>query len=161
VSTDARALAARLLFALVGLPALVLLPVFAGLQALVHAHGTAGGHVHLPTHHEHASDEAWHAAQHAAEHEHEHETPGVGEEDVPAPGSRLELPELAAAPARDGAAALAKSVATPAPCPAPRWSLACIESSHAPEFFRSGWPPQESWRSGVAALLCSSHAILI
>ena len=111
--------------------------------------------------HEHEHDVAALEAWHDAEHRHGHEK-GEHEEEGPAPsGLMIELPELVAAAPRSSTVIPSAGVQTLAALPFSRWHLALVESSIRTGPIRSGWPPRETTRSGVAALLRSSHAILI
>ena len=106
---------------------------------------------HLGSHHD------WHDAQH----EHEHED-GALEEDEHAPtGLLIHLPYLLAAPRCGASLASAQGLHLPVLLPKHPWSSALLERTHRHELRCSGWPPQRAARSGVAALLRSSHAILI
>lgn len=132
------------------------------MAAWLHSHGPAGDHVHLlaervdTDHHRTLHD--WHAAQHR----HERGGGDHEENETPAPaGLLIDLPHVLATPSAGATPVAAASVHLPANLPAPRWHLALVEGTHRHELYCSGWPPQRAKRSGVAALLRSSHAILI
>ncbi len=151
----------QMLLLLVLLPALIVGPALGGMAAWLHSHGPSGGHLHLlapeTEHADLGTLHAWHDGQHRHEHE-----DGTHEEDEPAPtGLLIELPQILAAPSSDPTLASAPSIHLPALLPSAHWHLALVDSTHRPELCRSGWPPQGAKRSGVAALLRSSHAILI
>jgi len=173
------------------LPGVTLLSVFflgmapGGVSTWIHAHGPEGGHLHLlPS----GIDDTvgglgeWHGAHHRSEAEHEaehhdgpradprdghgaraHEDHGNPDEHEPAPeGVQLDLPVLLAlAPKTPGGATTVGLPGLAAPLAPLRWCLAPSRSGHRPELARSGDPPPWSARSGVAALLRSSHALLI
>ncbi len=149
----------RALLVLALLPALLLGPAFGGVAAWIHSHGPAQGHVHwLPDDHDHdvAAFDGWHAAQHRRGHEH------GDHEEGPAPtGLLVELPGFVAASARGSTVPPTASLQALALLPLTGWHLALVLSSTRPGPIRSGWPPGGTERSGVAALLRSSHAILI
>ncbi|MEW6072904.1 MAG: hypothetical protein AB1726_09990 [Planctomycetota bacterium] len=150
----------RVLLVLALLPALLSGPALGRAAAWIHWHGHSGGHVHL-LRDEHARNVAaldgWHDAQHRPGHEN-----GEHEKNGPAPkGLLIDLPELVAASPPGSTAIPAASVLALALLPIPGLHLALVESSIRPGFLRSAWPPLGSKRSGVAALLRSSHAILI
>jgi hypothetical protein len=143
------------------LPGLLFGQALGGMAAWFHSHGPAGEHLHLVSEQlgqDHPGTlHDWHDAQHRHERE-----DGSDQDDVPAPtGLMLELPYLLAAPVRSTTLVSASSVSLPASLPVPRWHLALVEGAHRHELCCSGWPPQRAMRSGVAALLRSSHAILI
>ena len=146
---------------LVLLPVLLLGPALAGGGAWLHSHGAEGQHLHLlpaqlePGHH--ASMTEWHHDQHWAAHEQDSH-----EQDESAPeGLLIDLPQLVAVHARgprvDGG--FVAPFATPQACPA--WSLLVREGPQRPERIHAGRPPEPPLRSGIAALLLSSHAIRI
>ncbi len=149
-----------MLLVLALLPALIFGPALRG-TAWFHAHGTSGGHLHLPPsepdHDDLGALHAWHDAQHRYAHETEKH-----QEAEPTPeGLLIELPQiLAAAPGRSTLASAASIHASLLP-PSPRWHVFLVATTYRPDLFRSGWPPQRAQRSGVAALVRSSHAILI
>ena len=149
------------LFLIVLLPGLLFGPALGGMAAWLHSHGPSGEHLHLLTE-QVAQDHLgalhdWHDAQHR--HEHDDGTDG---EDEPAPtGLLIELPQLLAAPLGGTTLVPALGIQVPAIIPVPRWHLALVEGIHKHELYCSGWPPQREKRTGVAALLRSSHAILI
>ncbi len=127
----------------------------------LHSHGPSGEHLHLlagqvdpdplGTLHD------WHDAQHGHEHE-----DATDEEDEPTPvGLLIDFPQILAAPCVDPSFTAASSLHSLAFLPPPRWHLAPVAGPHGDGFYPSGWPPQGAKRSGVAALLRSSHAILI
>jgi hypothetical protein len=148
-----------LLFALL-LPALVLGTVVGGRTTWLHSHGADAGHVHLPP-----QDVAvrgasalaeWHAGQHEDDDRHRHQDRG------PHPtGLVVDLPAilLASSPTTSSADPIGSLAFATAPawaCPGP-----LVETGPRPDLCRSGWPPQRGRRSGIAALLRTSHAILI
>jgi hypothetical protein len=150
-----------LLLLLALLPGPLFGPALAGMGAWLHSHGPEGEHLHFLAPQVEADQlgtlHDWHAAQHGHEHEE-----GSDEDEVPAPtGLLIDLPHLLAAPWGGTTLVAASSVHLPAILPVPRWHLALAEGTHGHELYRSGWPPQRTKRSGVAALLRSSHAILI
>ncbi len=158
---DGRSAFGQMLFLLVLLPALIVGPALGGMAAWIHSHGPSGGHVHLLAkqldHGDLGTLHDWHDAQHRHDHE-----DGTHEEDEPAPtGLLIELPQILAALSSGPTLASAGSIHLPALLPSARWHSALVESTHRPDLCRSGWPPQRVKRSGVAALLCVSHAILI
>jgi hypothetical protein len=141
------------------LPVFALGPALGGGMAWFHSHGPSGGHLHLvPSEHGHDHDalDAWHEVQHHRAQEGEsHEVA----EHAP-DGLRIEMPAvIATAPSK--APAPGTSIAPPAFLPSPGWSVELPGATCRPERCRSGWPPGKARRSGVAALLRSSHAILI
>ena len=152
-------MAARAFLLALLLPVLLLGPVGRGGSAWIHAHGTVGSHFHLLPEGA-AGDVAhlhgWHAGQH------HHESDEHHEDDERAPsGLVIALPSLLAPAAK----ASSPSASLPAPSlagfPA---EDACVEGDRDPrraEPARSGWPPQRGRRTGVAALLRSSHALRI
>ena len=154
-----------LLFLVVLLPGLLFGPALGGMAAWLHSHGPAGEHLHLVSaqvDQDHPGTlHGWHDVQHRHEREDGRED-GSDQDDVPAPtGLLLELPHILAAPVGGTTLFSAPSVPLPAVLPVPRWHLALVEGTHRHELHCSGWPPQRAMRSGVAALLRSSHAILI
>jgi hypothetical protein len=142
------------------LPALLLAPVFGGRAAWIHSHGGIEGHVHILPVSSSAGElgflGAWHASQHEGEvdsHEDDHER-------VPS-GIVVGFPRILAVCVQ-GASSASQSVAPHlADAAAYGWRLDAIESPYRPELCRSRWPPGQGRRSGIAALLRSSHAILI
>jgi len=150
----------RAILVLALLPALLCAPALGGVAAWIHSHGHSGAHVHLlPEEHDHdfAALDEWHATQHRGGHEQDDH----GDDDPAPQGLLIELPELVALAPRVPTGVAGPSAQALAPLPLPRWHLAPVASSHRSDFIRSGWPPQATWRSGVAALLRSSHALLI
>lgn len=149
---------ARLLGLLLLLPALLCGPVLGGTVVWLHAHGAAEGHAHvLASAHEvsdHASHDAWHAAQHRREHgddAHEREPRGL----------RIEIPEvLDTAP---HGASVVSLRAPPAPHELPAALAASLEQALAGQVFAhpDSPPPRADVRSAVVALIRSSHALLI
>ena len=152
----------RILLLLAVLPVLVLGPALGGMVAWLHSHGSSGAHLHLVLehgeHHGAGPSHAWHAHQHR--HDGEDETSGGDDEPSPE-GLRLELRELVAAAPRAAAPAPATSIHVLALLPAPAWEPARIEGLPPARSHRSVWPPPGSSRSGLAALLRSSHALRI
>jgi hypothetical protein len=152
---------ARALFVLVLLPMLLLGPALGGVAASLHAHGDAGAHVHvlaLGSAAECGSSalQDWHATQH----QHSDGAPTTGADDRAPEGLTVEFP-----------AALAQSAAAPRPrvvgdaafaalLPIPL-AVPCLASGHRAPLARTESPPPRAARTGVAALLRSSHAILI
>jgi hypothetical protein len=152
----------RVLLVLGLIAALVLGSALGGSTAWLHSHGHSGGHVHLVAAEIAPADlevlHAWHDARHHEGHEH---APEEEREEGPAPDELLiELPQILAAASRTSTVPTT-SVQAPALPASLRWQLALVESVHRPDVCRSGWPPEVAGRSGVAALLRSSHAILI
>lgn len=150
----------RFLVVLALLPALLAVPALGGFAAWIHAHGPSGAHVHLMSSgHDHdvAALEGWHDAQHRLEPaDEDHDVGGRAPK-----GLRIELPEIVA-PATHGSNAIhAAGVRAPVPPPFAGWHPPLVERSLRPWLIRSGWPPQGTRRTGVAALLRSSHAIRI
>jgi hypothetical protein len=154
--------AVRFLLLVALLPALVLGPAVDGAAVWIHSHEPSGAHVHvLPERLDHANLGATHG-WHEGQHEYDHEG-GLHEEESAEPkpsGLRIDLPALLAA-TRDGSSKSATSGLAFAALPASAWSLAHVALLHRFELCRSAWPPLRAKRSGVAALLRSSHAILI
>ena len=138
------------------LPALVYGPVLGGLAAWVHAHGPSGAHLHLlQAQTEQADLHERHDELHGHAHErHEHEAPEPE-------GLLIEFPQVLANAPRDPGAGPAASATPAAPVQSVRSSLLFAGSTHRAYLCRSAWPPQEPARTGVAALLLSSHALLI
>ncbi len=145
-----------LLVALV-LPALLLGQVTGGRIGWVHSHDEHGGHLHLadvaaPGDVQALS--AWHATQH-------HGDPDSRAHERPPAGLVFAVPALlASAPGPAG------GLAPPSACkvllgPEPLPLVELAGGTHQPELCRNGWPPQRTARSGVVALLRSSHALLI
>ncbi len=160
--------AGRAWLVLVALPALLFGPAFSGAVAWFHAHGAEGGHVHLLTeehHHAHghgvvAHEESPRSQPHVETETTDHE-PGHGD-GGPAPhGFRIELPAFDAAPTRSSTPIPPASVLALAGHPSLCGPRLVVAGSTHPARIRCGWPPQGAQRSGVAALLGSSHAILI
>jgi hypothetical protein len=108
------------------------------------------------SHHEVVELGEWHDAQHGGE----ADTLHGDEEEAPA-GIVVLVPLLPAAAPEQGSATFQPASYLPAAVPACGWHLDAVESTYRTELCRSGWPPQRGGRSGVAALLRSSHAILI
>lgn len=152
-----------LLFA--SLPALLLASIAGGSVAWFHSHGHAGAHVHVmpdagqlehaDLDHDHV---AWHSHGDAPENDHDGEAP---------PGLKLEFPRLlgtlssiielrANSVLADGELLLEACPIT-ATRPAP--SHAGLVPRRTP--IPSGWPPQRTRRTAVAALVCSSRALRI
>jgi len=155
------------------LPALLLGPVLSGAALLLHAHGEEGEHLHLVSAEgrvEHDSHGTHAELQHVAEHrraeldhgDHGSDSPRIPEEPrhegshllIVFPGT-LQLVSVGSATLLRSAQPVA-FVLAPAPL---------IESTRrAPAFVGVG-PPGRSWpgkeRSGVAALVATSRAILI
>lgn len=174
-----RSASGRSLLVLVALlPVLLVGPAVGGMTAWFHSHGPAGEHLHLLTEHvdahRHGTLHDWHDAQHGLEaheraddaHEGGREAGEEGVEYAPT-GLVIELPRILAAPyARAHLASAtsihsAPSIHLPALLPTLRQHLVFGEGPGKNGPCRSGWPPQRAKRIGVAALLCSSHAILI
>ena len=155
-----RALRRRALLLALLLPGLLLLlGTVVGVQtAWVHSHGEEAGHVHLLAEHADSGEaiglESWH------EHQHDGEEPHDEHEPTP-PGLLIDLPPLVAGHQQTANPAdiIASSCVRASLAWVPGGALGRIR--HRPEVLRSGWPPQENRRSGIAALLGSSHAILI
>ena len=151
----------RVLFVLSLLTALLFGPALGGAVAWIHSHGDSGGHLHLlpddEQENEVAALDGWHDAQHRCGHD------GDGHADGgPAPrGFLIELPAFAAAAPRGSTVVPAASAQAQIGVPRSFQHLAIVESSTPQWLIRSGWPPHRTNRSGVAALLRSSHAILI
>lgn len=150
-----------LLFLVVLLLGLLFGPALGGMAAWLHSHGPAGEHLHFVTEQvgqDHVGTlHDWHDTQHRYERE-----DGSDQDDVPAPmGLLVDLPHILAAPVGGTTLVSALSVHLPAVLPVPRWHLALVEGINRHELYCSGWPPRRAKRSGVAALLRSSHAILI
>jgi hypothetical protein len=148
---------------LVPLAMLVLASVLGGVVAWVHSHGASGIHIHLRVGHSDHEDATAHA-RHDAAHGHEHgdAVHEPREEDEPAPGGlRIEFPDVLVASTRGSLSVGFDEVVAAAPPSFRRWQLVVSESTHRPEMFPSGWPPQWERRTGVAALLRTSRAILI
>jgi hypothetical protein len=146
-----------LLFLVALLPGLLFGPALGGMAAWLHSHGSAGDHLHLLAEQVGADHlgtlHDWHDAQHEQE-----QLDGSDEGDVPAPtGLLIELPQALASTTLVSTL----DVHPPALLQAPQWKLGLAEGTCRREPHRSGWPPQLAKRSGVAALLRSSHAILI
>jgi len=143
------------------LPALLCGPALGGMKAWLHSHGPSGGHLHVLMEHL-APDRLgalydWHHAQHRRWHE-----GGTRGEDALAPtGLMIDLPRVLVAPCRGSTFFPALSSSLPAIRPAPRWQLERVEAIDRGRQPISGWPPERPERGGVAALLCSSHALLI
>ncbi len=149
---------------------LVLLTVLAfgstlgGMAALFHSHGPSGGHLHLFATHADPGELGTGHDRHAAQHRHgrEDETDEDEQPTLPAPeGLLLELPQILAVVPSGQSAASTSSFHVSAQLAAPRWHLALAQCTHRFDLCHSGWPPQRRTLSGVAALLRSSHAILI
>jgi len=139
--------------------ALPLGAAFDGAVAWIHSHGHRGGHLHLlAAEHEAAAHGEWHAAEHR--HEHAPEPEPDDEEREDRPGVLVDLPEGLAASARGSGTIPSSRVLAQAPL-LERQALTPAVASGPPGVVRSGWPPQRGRRSGVAALLCSSHALLL
>jgi hypothetical protein len=143
------------------LPGLLFGPALGGMAAWLHSHGPAGEHLHLVT--EQVDQDRlgtlhdWHDAQHQYERE-----DGIDEDDAPTPtGLVIELPHILAVPGGSTTLVSTLGVHLPAVLPVPRWHLTLVEGAPRHELYCSDWPPQRAQRSGVAALLSSSHAILI
>lgn len=147
------------LLALVLLPALLCGSLFAGVSAWIHAHGEDGTHVHLvaSTHaHEVAALHDHHVDEHGDQHEDDCHEP-----EEPCPGGLLvELPDFLATH-RDGTpAGPATGVLALGPSAVIRVCCA-VATRPRPAPVPTGWPPPRHERSGIAALLLSSHALLI
>ncbi len=149
---------------------LVLLTVLAfgstlgGMAAWFHSHGPSGGHLHLFATHADPGELATVHDRHAAQHRHgrEDETDEDEEPTSPSPeGLLLELPQILAVVPSAQSSASTLSFHVSAQLAAPRWHLALARCTHRFDLCHSGWPPQKRTLSGVAALLRSSHAILI
>jgi hypothetical protein len=154
---------ARRILVLVLLPALAFGPILGGAAVLLHAHGLTGEHLHVvaaAADHSHVGAfEEWHGALH--EHGHDGSTQEE-KQDEPAPiGLPFELPRILATPPGSWASPCAASIVLPLALPVSTWHLAPVWSTHRLDLCRSSWPPQRARRSGTAALLRSSHAILI
>jgi len=160
--------AGRAWLVLIALPALLFGPAFSGAVAWFHAHGAEGAHVHLlleEHHHAHGQGVVAHEEDRHSHHPDGGETgddePGHGDGGPVPHGFRIELPAFDAAPTRGSSPippATTHSLAGP---PASRGPTVPSVAPTHPVRIRSGWPPQGAQRSGVAALLRSSHAILI
>jgi hypothetical protein len=153
---------ALLLLALI--PALLLGRAFGGRTTWIHAHDDEGLHAHvlhehvLPENrgHELATLDSWHDAHH-----HQEDRDRPDDERKPAPeGLVIALPGIVASPCQPSSAKHTCSLHAQLPSaelgPQPR-AVGVTCRPHV----RFGWPPQTGERSGVAALLRSSRAILI
>lgn len=143
------------------LPALFFGQALGGMAAWVHSHGSSGAHLHLVA--DRIDDDLLGSLHERfdAQHRHEHED-DAREEEEPAPtGMPIELPELLAAPCKGPRLASAQGLHVPALLATPRWPLVLHVRAPAHERGRSGSPPRGAERSGIAALLRSSHAIRI
>lgn len=154
----------RMPLLLVLLAVLVFGSTLGGMAAWFHSHGPSGGHLHLfATHADPGELDTIHD-RHAAQHRHgrEDETDEDEPPRLPAPeGLLLELPQILAVVPNGQSAASTSSFHVPAQLFAPRWHIALAQYTHRFDLCHSGWPPQKRTLSGVAALLRSSHAILI
>lgn len=149
----------RGLLVLVLIPALLLGAAFDGAVTWIHSHGLGGGHVHLLSgEHEVAALDEWHAADHRHGHEHEPEHQDEPHDDHR--GVVVDLPEFVAVSARGLRKFPWDGVLAPAPV-FRRWTLMPRAALPPPQAPRSDGPPWPCRRTGVAALLRSSHAILI
>ncbi len=112
---------------------------------------------------DHAHLDALHALHDAEDrHDHEERTHEEGRPEEPAPrGLLIELPHVLAARPRGATSSSATSLAPIVALPSPSLRPAPVEGPLRPEDPRSAWPSRRAKRSGVAALLRSSHAILI
>jgi hypothetical protein len=156
---------ARLIGLLLLLPVLLCGQALGGAVLWLHAHGTAGGHVHvLAAAHDgagHDAHDAWHAEQHRHEHSgagHRHERE---DEDRGPRGVRIEFPQVLETTRPDSTLSSARALSPLALQPA-----ALAASYVGPDRGRSpappqGPPPRRQERSAVAELLRSSHALLI
>lgn len=150
-----------LLFLVVLLPGLLFGPALGGMAAWLHSHGPVGEHLHLVTEQVDTNLLATLHDWHDAQHRHEHDD-GSNQDEEPAPeGLLIDLPDFLAAPGSGTTLASALSTHLPAILPVPRWHLALVEGPRGQESCCSAWPPQLTRRSGVAALLRTSHAIRI
>ena len=150
----------QMLLVLALLPALIFGPALGGMAAWLHSHGPSGGHLHLlalETDHDLGARQEWHDAQHR----HDHQDDTHHEEEPTPVGLLIELPQVIGTAPRVTALSSATWFPLPAFVPSVRSTLVLVESTYRPDLRRSGWPPQRAKRSGVAALLRSSHAILI
>jgi len=170
-----RSSAWRVLLALVLLAPVLCASPLGGLEAWIHAHGPWGGHVHVLSDLDELED---HGHGHGHGHGHRHdvadhharpesrEASARAEEDHPqhhpAPeGVRIELPRVIAVAPRDSVRATGPGVPALATAPLVRWTPERIETRGPPESMRCGRPPGRARRSGIVALLQSSHALLI
>lgn len=143
------------------LPALLFGAALDGHSAWFHAHGEHGVHVHVtPGGESHdgaaefaASDDlaAWHGAQHEE---------GEPHDSAPSEGWMVALPDIAVL-SRVGSYAsfgsdhaLALRLQTPS-------MLQVDDVAHRPRIASASSPPRPQPRSGVVAVLCASHALLI
>lgn len=157
-----------MLLVLIALPALLFGPALSGAVAWFHAHGAEGGHVHLlpeELHHVHgdgvvAHEESPRSHPHGEGETRDHE-PGHGDGGQAPHGFRIELPAFDAAPTRGSTPIPPALPLALAGLPSLRGPTPVVAGPTHPGRIRSGWPPQGAQRSGVAALLGSSHAILI
>ncbi len=159
-----RSVAGRTLFLLVvSLPVLILGAAFGRMTAWVHAHGPSGNHLHLQSESTDRHDIGFahahegHGAPQGLAQEH-----GGDEPDEPAPaGLGIDIPLILAVPG-GGATIVAESgVPWTELMPAPPWHFAPLVGAHGREHCRAHGPPRPNARSGIPALLRTSHAILI
>jgi hypothetical protein len=158
----------RVLCAWLLVPLLLFVQLLGGRAALLHAHGTAGWHVHvLAAHHEHHAHElsdAWHRAQHATdEHASDEHAPSPAEEPtVELRGVLVQVPaSIGIAP--DGGHMPGQSTIRPPPVfhgMEPGY-VAQLRERPARLTTLPERPQIRSHRSGLATLLRSSRAILI
>lgn len=153
--------ATLLLLSFALLPGLLLGTALGGKVAWLHAHGPAGGHLHVLA--EQAADDHHGGLRELHDAQHRHESgPAHDDGEAPPPtGLRIDIPHIVAAPCGGAASVSAASVHQSAIFHAPQWAPALVEDPHGSGHFRSGWPPQRAQRSGVSALLRSNHALLI
>jgi hypothetical protein len=152
VTRNARCEPARVLFLILVLPLFVVAQAFGGSVVWIHAHGDAGAHVHVHSHaHDHEAHDrvTWHASEHG------HDT---HEQDLPAPdGILLALPELVAS--TTSCTSLVATIVPPVTFPCAAEDRLGVARTVA--ILRREWPPPRRQRTGIAALLRTSHAILI
>jgi hypothetical protein len=158
--TTARSLGERAFLLAILLPALLLGPALGGRAIWLHSHGQGVEHLHLLPASASADRvetlDVWHELEHEdADHSHP-------DDHGPAPhGLVLQVPILhfvSSSPA--GAESLPASFFLAIQPFCGRHGDA-LRGVHRAEPRRSGWPPDRGARSGVAAVLRSSHAILI
>jgi hypothetical protein len=148
----------QLLLLVLLLPGLVLGATLDGQTAWFHSHGPAGDHLHLLFA---SADLDGHERASVVEQLHSHEGAAPEDEhDAPA-GIWIELPRILAASTRNASQPQVPVVQASAPLPPVRWRPVTTERLHRPDACRFGWPARGRELSGVAALLRSSHAILI